>query len=152
MDVSSIFITLVILLVCARVLAEIASRLHAPPVIGELLAGILLGPSLFGFIEPNQLLKLLAEIGIILLLFEVGLETDIKQLVRSGLQSTSVAVLGVVLPLGFGFFVSFYLFDLSLLVSLFIGSALTATSIGITVRVLTDLGRHRPFGGCHLDC
>ncbi|MDH4273698.1 MAG: cation:proton antiporter [Gammaproteobacteria bacterium] len=147
MDVSTIFFTLVVLLVSARVFAELASRLHAPPVIGELLAGILLGPSLFGVVEPNQLLKLLAEIGIILLLFEVGLETDLKQLVRSGLQSTSVAILGVILPLGFGFFVSFYLFDLSFLVSLFIGSALTATSIGITVRVLTDLGHHQSREG-----
>lgn len=86
---------------------------------------------------------MLAEIGIILLLFEVGLGTDIKRLVRTGMKSFVVAITGFVLPLGLGFALSYWVFGLSLLVSLFIGGTLTATSIGITVRVLSDLKRQQ---------
>ena len=80
---------------------------------------------------------------IILLLFEVGLETDVKRLVRTGVKSLVVAMLGFVLPLILGFALGYWVFDLSLLVSLFIGGTLTATSIGITVRVLSDLKRQQ---------
>jgi Kef-type K+ transport system membrane component KefB len=89
----------------------------------------------------------MAELGIILLLFEVGLGTDVKRLVRTGLKSFIVAIAGFVLPLVFGFALGYWVFGLSTLVSLFIGGTLTATSIGITVRVLTDLRRqHAPEG------
>lgn len=130
---------LLIILLTARVFAELAVHLKAPSVIGELVAGIVLGPSLFGWIEPIEALKLLAEIGIILLLFEVGLETDLRKLTRSGPKSMIVAIGGFVLPLVLGFSLSYWIFDQSLLVSLFIGGTLTATSIGITVRVLSNL-------------
>ncbi len=143
METSEFFLSLLIILLTARILAELATRMQAPAVIGELLAGVVLGPSLLGWIEPMEAIKLMAEIGIILLLFEVGLETDVKRLVRTGLKSIVVAIAGFVLPLVFGFVLSFYLFELSLLVSLFIGGTLTATSIGITVRVLTDLKRQQ---------
>ena len=106
------------------------------------MAGVLLGPSLLGWIEPIEAIKLMAEIGIILLLFEVGLETDPKQLAKSGLKSIVVALAGFIVPFLLGFGAGYWLFDLSLLVSLFIGGTLTATSIGITARVLTDLRRH----------
>ncbi len=100
-----------------------------------------------GWIEPLPAIKLLAEIGIILLLFEVGLETDIKRLTRSSGKSLVVAVVGFLLPLLLGFSLAYWVFKLSLLVSLFIGGTLTATSIGITVRVLADLKRqHAPEG------
>ncbi len=139
------FIILLAILLSARIFAELACRAGAPAVIGELCAGILLGPSLLGWIEPGQVLHLLAEIGIILLLFEVGLETDIKQLLQTGLKPILVALTGVLAPLLGGFVLSYWLFELSLLISLFIGGTLTATSIGITVRVLTDLQRqHTP--------
>ncbi len=141
MEVHSFFLVLLTILLSARILGELAVRLRAPPVIGELLAGVLLGPSLLGWVEPTQVIRLLAEIGIILLLFEVGLETDVMRLVRSGAKSAAVAAAGVVLPMVVGFSVSHYYFDQSLLTSLFIGGTLTATSIGITVRVLTDLKR-----------
>jgi len=98
-----------------------------------------LGPSLLGWIQPLEAIKLMAEIGIILLLFEVGLGTDVKRLVRTGIKPFVVAVSGFVLPLVFGFLLGYWVFDLSLLVSLFIGGTLTATSIGITIRVLTDI-------------
>ena len=134
-------------MLAARLLAEVAVRLQAPSVIGELIAGVILGPSLFGWIEPLQSIKLLAEIGIILLLFEVGLETDIKRLAKTGIKSFVVAVSGFVLPLLLGYSVSYYVFGFSLLVSLFIGGTLTATSIGITVRVLADLKRQQAREG-----
>lgn len=81
------FVVLLIVLLAARIFAELAARLKAPSVIGELLAGAVLGPSLLGWVEPIEAIKLMAEIGIILLLFEVGLETDPKQLARAGPKS-----------------------------------------------------------------
>jgi Kef-type K+ transport system membrane component KefB len=78
---ASIFLPqLLLILVTARVFAELATRLKSPAVIGELLAGVMLGPSLLGWMEPGETIRLLAEIGIILLLFEVGLETDVRDL------------------------------------------------------------------------
>ena len=143
METHDFFLYLLVILLTARVFAEIATRLHTPSVIGELFAGVALGPSLLGWIEPVEAIKLMAEIGIILLLFKVGLETDVKRLVRTGAKSFVVAIAGFVLPLIFGFTLGYLVFGLSLLVSLFIGGTLTATSIGITVRVLSDLKRQQ---------
>lgn len=141
---SDFFLQLVLILVAARFLGELVARVKIPAVVGELLAGVLLGPSLLNWIQPTDTITLLAEIGVVLLLFEVGLETDLAKLVRAGLASLSAASAGVVAPLVFGFAISYYFFSLSTLQSLFIGSTLTATSIGITVRVLADLKRqHR---------
>jgi len=147
METHDFFLYLLVILLTARIFAELATRLMAPSVIGELFAGVVLGPSLLGWIEPLEAIKLMAEIGIILLLFEVGLGTDVKRLVRTGLKPLTVAVAGFVLPLVFGFVLGYWVFDLSFLVSMFIGGTLTATSIGITVRVLTDLKfQHSPEG------
>ena len=143
METHDFFLTLLIILLTARVFAELATRLQAPSVIGELFAGVILGPSLLGWIEPFEAIKLMAEIGIILLLFEVGLETDVKRLVRTGIKSLVVAMVGFVLPLVLGFSLGYWAFNQPLLVSLFIGGTLTATSIGITVRVLSDLKRQQ---------
>ncbi|MBI1886905.1 MAG: cation:proton antiporter [Nitrosomonadales bacterium] len=143
MEVHDFFLILPIILLTARVFAELATRLQAPSVIGELFAGVILGPSLLGWIEPFETIKLMAEIGIILLLFEVGLGTDVKRLVRAGVESFVVATIGFVLPLVLGFTLGYWVFDLSMLVSLFIGGTLTATSIGITVRILSDLKRQQ---------
>ena len=147
MEVHDFFLTLLIILLTARVFAELATRLQAPSVIGELFAGVLLGPSLLGWIEPTEAIRLMAGIGIILLLFEVGLETDVKRLVRTGLESIFVALAGFILPFLFGFGLAYGPFELPLLVSLFIGGTLTATSIGITVRVLSDLKRQHSKEG-----
>jgi Kef-type K+ transport system membrane component KefB len=138
---------LLLILLAARIFAELATRLKSPSVIGELLAGVVLGPSLFGWLEPSEIIRLLAEIGIILLLFEVGLETDVRALVRSGGRSLTVAMAGFILPFVFGFGIAYQLLGLPLLPSLFIGGTLTATSIGITVRVLTDLQRQNSAEG-----
>jgi len=146
-EIHTFFLHLMVILLTARILAEVAVRMQSPAVIGELLAGVLLGPSILGWIEPAEAIRLLAEIGIILLLFEVGLETDVMRLVRTGVRSMVVALGGFVLPFVLGYGVARYLFGLELLPSLFVGGTLTATSIGITVRVLTDLGRHRAEEG-----
>lgn len=147
MEVHTFLIHLMAILLSARVFAELAVRIGVPPVIGELTAGVVLGPSLLGWIEPVQAIQLLAEIGIILLLFEVGLETDVQLLVRVGKESALVAVFGLVLPFAFGFGLARGLFDLPLLVSLFVGGTLTATSIGISMRVIADLGRRQSREG-----
>ena len=147
MQTHDFFLILLIILLTARVFAELASRLHIPSVIGELIAGILLGPSLLGWIEPIEVIKFMAEIGIILLLFEVGLGTDIKRLAETGFQSMAVALVGFAVPFLAGFSVGYWVFGILLLVSLFIGGTLTATSIGITMRVLIDLKRHNTQEG-----
>lgn len=140
METHTFFLHLVIILISARIFGEIAVRLNAPSVIGELFAGVVIGPSLFGWVEPVEAIRLLAEIGIILLLFKVGLETDIKRLASAGKKSTLVALTGFSMPLILGFSTAYWLFSVPLLEALFIGGTLTATSIGITVRILNDLG------------
>lgn len=139
MEPHTFFLSLLIILLGARIFGEIAVRMGMPSVIGEIIAGILIGPSLLGWVEPDKVIQLLAEIGIILLLFDVGLETDARRLADAGKQAFIVAVSGFMVPLALGFMVSRWLFQLPLLVSLFIGGTLTATSIGITMRVLSDL-------------
>jgi Kef-type K+ transport system membrane component KefB len=146
-EIHIVLIQIAAILLAARICGEVALRLRAPSIIGELCAGIILGPSLLNWIAPNEILSFLAEIGIILLLFEVGLETDLERLVKAGPQAAIVAVAGFVLPFVLGAACSYWIFDLSPMVSLFIGGTLTATSIGITIRILTDLGRHRAFEG-----
>jgi len=147
MEAHDFFLILLLILVGARIFAEVFQRMGLPPVLGELAAGIFLGPTFLGWVSLNDTIKLLAEIGIILLLFDVGLETDLKRLKESGWSATLVAVGGFVLPLLFGALVSYFLFHLSLITSLFIGGTITATSIGITVRVLKDLKKHQSREG-----
>ncbi|MEN8727091.1 MAG: cation:proton antiporter [Sulfurovum sp.] len=139
MDIHNFFLILFLILVTARILGELFARMGIPSVLGELSAGILLGVSGFGLIEVNDVLKVLAEIGILLLLFEIGLDTDIQRLKNAGGKAIIVALFGAALPFIVSALVSYYIFDLTLVVSLFIGGTLTATSIGITMRVLKDL-------------
>ncbi len=143
METHEFLLDLFMILVFARIFAELFAYLKLPPVLGEVLAGIILGPSVLDLVEVNEIVKILAEIGIILLLFEVGLETDLRKLQREGWKSVIVAVFGATFPFIFGYIVSYYIFGLSELVSLFIGGTLTATSIGITIRVLKDLNKER---------
>lgn len=147
MQAHDFFLILLLILVGARIFAEIFQRIGLPPVLGELAAGVFLGPTLMGWVTVNDTIKLLAEIGIILLLFEVGLETDLKRLKESGLSAILVAIGGFFLPLVLGTWVSYVFFDLSLITSLFIGGTITATSIGITVRVLKDLQKNKSREG-----
>lgn len=141
MNTQTFLLQLLGILVVSRVFAELAMRMKSPSVIGELLAGVLLGPSLLGWIAPSETFRLLAEIGIILLLFEVGLEADVMQLARAGGKAVIVALTGFVLPFVLGFALCYWGFHLPTLVSLFVGGTITATSIGITLRVLGNIGR-----------
>lgn len=147
MDEAQFFLQLAVILIAARVAAEIANRFGAPSVIGELLAGVVLGPSLLGFVEPTAVIHLLAQIGVIMLLFQVGLETDVSRLAKSGRSAMIVAIGGFAAPFILGYGLSRYVFEQDLLVALFIGGALTATSIGITVRILRDLNRQDSYEG-----
>jgi Kef-type K+ transport system membrane component KefB len=135
------FLDLALILVAARVLGELATRIGVPSVIGELTAGVVLGPSLFGVIELNEPLRMAAELGVILLLFEVGLDTDMSRLASAGRRALGVAILGFVAPFLAGYLLCVHFFALDTLTSLFVGGTLTATSIGVTVRILRDLGR-----------
>ena len=134
-----LLLMLVVIWVSAKALGYCAKKIAIPPVLGELFAGILLGPSLLGWVKADEILQFLAEIGIVLLLFEVGLDTDLKRLHASGKKALSVACWGVLLPLLLTYGAMAFLFQLPTLEALFIGGTLTATSIGITVRVLSDL-------------
>jgi Kef-type K+ transport system membrane component KefB len=147
MDTSTIIMHIAIMLIAARVLGELAAQLNVPPVIGELVAGILLGPTLFSLIETDGMVRILAEIGIILLLFQIGLETDIGDLVNAGRKSAVVAIGGFLFPFVLCFSLSYYWFELSTLVSLLVAGTMTATSIGITMRSLGDLGRAKSKEG-----
>jgi len=131
------------MLLAGRLLGEFFAKIGIPAVLGEVTAGVILGQSILGLIPLEEAIKVLAELGIILLLFEVGLEADMHMLIKTGLWSILAAAVGAVLPFAGGFIVSYYFFDQDMLTSLFIGGALTATSIGITIRVLTDLGKHK---------
>lgn len=139
---------LILIIVAAKLGGEVMGRLGQPPVLGELLMGVLLGNlNLFGItlLEPLKnvsLLRILAEIGAILLLFEVGVESDLVQLLAVGWSSLLVATLGVIMPMILGYLVSTQLIpNASWLSHLFVGGTLTATSVGITARVLKDLGK-----------
>jgi Kef-type K+ transport system membrane component KefB len=141
-------LVLALIIVAAKLGGELLGRLGQPPVLGELLMGVLLGNlSLFGIsaLEPlrgSAMLRVVAEIGAILLLFEVGVESDLFQLLAVGWSSLLVATLGVIVPMILGYFVSLELLpNASWLTHLFVGGTLTATSVGITARVLKDLGK-----------
>ncbi len=139
MDTASILLDLLIVLVAAKAAAEISDRVGIPAVVGEILAGILVGPSLLGWVSiDNEVLTVLGEIGVILLLLDVGLEMDLVELRKVGRASMLVAVVGVVAPMvaGYGAMLAMG-FDSN--TALFVGAALTATSVGITARVFGDL-------------
>jgi Kef-type K+ transport system membrane component KefB len=132
---------LVVILLTAKLGGALARWIGQPAVLGELLAGVLLGGSVFGFVDPTtQVIHLLAELGVVILLFEIGLETDLRKLLKVGGASLAVALVGVVLPFALGYAACWTL-GLPPLVSIFAGASLTATSVGITARVLSDLGR-----------
>ncbi|GLI52617.1 MULTISPECIES: cation:proton antiporter [Thermodesulfovibrio] len=143
MDLHLIFLYLAILLFFARLTGDIFAKFGIPSVLGEIFVGVLLGQSVLGIIPLSDVMRLLAELGIILLLFHIGLEADLKQLKEVGFSAAAVAITGALAPMVAGFLVSYYVFNFPVITSLFIGGTLTATSIGITVRVLEDLGKMR---------
>jgi Kef-type K+ transport system membrane component KefB len=151
---------LFVLFLAAKIAAEIFERLHQPPVIGELLAGVLIGPYALGWIgtadaglvnafhgdavaaqEAVQVVyHVIAELGVVVLLFFVGLETRLVDILRVGRRAGAVAVLGVVIPFVLGYGLMGPLLGHPQIESIFVGAAMVATSVGITARVLRDLG------------
>src|SRR4051812_28634092 len=131
---------LALMLFTARVLGGLAQRAGQPAVLGELAAGVLLGPSVAGQLYPplavnpeTDVMQVLSELGVLILLFEIGLETDLKNLLRVGGAAAAVAVVGVALPFVLGYAVCRAV-GLGGLPSVVAGAALTATSVGITAR------------------
>ena len=147
--ISPILLGMVIILVAAKIGGEVAHRLKQPPVMGELLLGILLGNvyfftgwGFFNFLQHNTFLDYLGRFGALVLLCRVGLETDLGAMVRAGQSVFLVACGGVLAPCAMGYLVSFYLLpECDFYARLVLSTALAATSIGITVRVLEDLGK-----------
>ena len=137
-DFGSIFTDLAIILIVAKIAAELFERIRVPAVLGEIFAGIVIGPSMLGLIDPSDAMRILAEVGVIILLAEVGLEMDITELRKVGRASMLVAIIGVVVPMSSGVLAGTVLGE-SFNASLFLGAALAATSVGITARVFADL-------------
>lgn len=137
-DVSAALLALFILLLAAKLGEEICRRLHQPVVIGEILAGTIVGPSVLGLVSIDTVLSVFAELGVIFLLFWVGLETKLGDIKSVGKSATLVGVFGVVLPVVVGIGGAFAL-GASTSTAVFIGAALAATSVGITSAILVEL-------------
>jgi Na+:H+ antiporter len=140
-DNTAVHLPLALLLVfgTAKLLAEVFERFGQPGIVGEILAGLLLGPSVLHWVEPDQLMAALAEMGAMFLLFRVGLEVKASELFRVGGTALVVAILGVIFPFLTGWAI-FAELGHSLPVSIFVGTAMVATSVGITARVLASKG------------
>ncbi|MDR0977810.1 MAG: cation:proton antiporter [Endomicrobium sp.] len=137
-DIFGFLISLAGIFFFAKIFGEIALKLGQSAIIGELLAGVLIGPSVLGLVHETPLLAGISELGAIILLFEVGLSTNIKEFLKAGGWATAVAFAGVICPYVLGYFV-FLHFGLSNNQAIFAGAILTATSVGITARVFMDL-------------
>jgi Kef-type K+ transport system membrane component KefB len=151
-DIARLFLAITAMLVGAKVFGELAERIGQPAVLGELIAGIILGAGVLGVVPAEgpaaDVIHVLAELGVVLLLFEIGLETDLREMFRVGPASLAVATVGVIVPFALGYLYWAHLPHAQTIASgdrvtqgIFIGATLTATSVGITARVLSDLGR-----------
>ncbi len=147
MDTLDILRQLAIIIVAAKFFGLLARKCKAPQVAGEIIAGLLIGPSLFNLVEPSDFLAGMAEIGVIILMFTAGLETNISDLKKTGVKATIIACTGVFTPLLCGtlLYMAFYGFSAigteTFYRAIFIGTILTATSVSITVQTLRELGK-----------
>jgi len=146
--VAAVVLALAVILIAAKLAGHVAARFGQPAVLGELAAGVVLGSldlaglTWFAGIQQEPTIQVLASLGVIILLFEVGLESTVRDMLKVGLPSLLVAVLGVVAPFVLGWGVGWLLLpDRSVYVHAFLGAMLTATSVGVTARVLQDLGK-----------
>jgi len=131
---------LAVILITVKLMGHLSVRIGQPSVFGKLLVGIILGPSLLNIIHPNPLISELAEIGVILLMFLAGLETDLQEFKKNAFASTTVAIGGVVLPF-IGGMVLALLFGFEATVAIYVGTLLVATSVSISVQTLRELGK-----------
>jgi Kef-type K+ transport system membrane component KefB len=140
MTIAQFLLALIAIFAAAKLFGAIAERLGQPAVLGELIGGAIVGVSGLRLVNPHDAtIHLLAQLGVILLLFVIGLETDLDRLVKCGVAAVIVAVAGVALTFAGGFALG-SLLGLPRMVSLLLGASLTATSVGISARVLSDLG------------
>ncbi|MBS6194994.1 MAG: cation:proton antiporter [Clostridiales bacterium] len=146
-NVYSIFRDLAIIIVAAKICGILAAKLRAPQVVGEIIAGLLIGPSLFGLVESSVFLLDMAEIGVVLLMFFAGLETNLKDLKKTGVKALMIAIAGVFVPLIGGAVLYFLYYGAApfgsdrFYTGVFIGVIMTATSVSITVATLQELGK-----------
>ncbi len=136
---ASIPLSMLLLFVSAKLMAEVAERLNQPGIIGEILAGVLIGPSVLGWLAPNEFLSAMSELGAMFLLFRVGLEVKASELMRVGGTAMLVACSGVAVPFVMGAGI-FLLWGAGVNESIFVGASLVATSVGITAQVLSAKG------------
>ena len=147
MDVLSIFKDLAIIMLFAKVFGLVARKLKAPQVVGEIVAGLLIGPSVLGFVQQNDFINVCAQIGVVILMFSAGLGTNLRDLLRTGPKALAIACAGVAVPLVGGtlLYQCFYGFSPwgseKFLTAVFIGVIMTATSVSITVETLKELGK-----------
>lgn len=147
LDKISFFRDLAIIIVTAKVFGLAAQKLKAPQVVGEIAAGLIIGPGVLGWVQQSDFLAMMAEIGVVLLMFDAGLETNMRDLIKTGPKALLVAICGVLVPMagGTALYGAFYgighLGSGGFFRALFIGTVMTATSVGITVQTLKELGR-----------
>ena len=141
------FRDLALIIVSAKLCGLLAAKLRAPQVVGEIIAGLLIGPCVLGIVRDSDYLKLIAEIGVVMLMFGAGLTTDLRELIKTGPKALLIATVGVFVPLlgGTLLYGAFYGFGAvgseKFIRAVFIGTIMTATSVGITVETLKELGR-----------
>lgn len=141
LTITELLVVLLAIFAAAKLFGELAKRIGQPAVLGEMVGGIVIGVSGLHLIDAHSpLIHVLSELGVLLLLFLIGLDTDVHRLLAFGRASGAVAVAGVLLPFAAGYGVG-VLFALPTTVSIFLGASLTATSVAITARVLSDLGQ-----------
>lgn len=146
MEAYAVFKDLAIIIIAAKICGICARKLKAPQVVGMIIAGLLIGPSVLGLVEQTDFISQMAEIGVILLMFSAGLETDLKELVKTGPVATLIACAGVFIPLALGavLYMMFYGWAAvgteEFYKAVFIGCIMTATSVSITVQSLREMG------------
>lgn len=153
MESYEIFCSLAIIIVAAKICGILAAKLKAPQVVGEIIAGLLIGPSVLGLVQQTDFLSQMAEIGVVMLMFFAGLETNLKDLIKTGPKAFLIACAGVLVPLigGFLLYSGFYGFEAvgtdQFYTAVFIGVIMTATSVSITVATLQELGHLKDMVG-----
>ena len=146
MEAYLVFKDLAIIIVFAKVFGILARKCKAPMVVGEIIAGLIIGPCLLGWVQPTDFILQMAEIGVILLMFSAGLETNLKEMIKTGPKALLIACAGVFVPLVGGalLYMCFYGFSAvgtpEFFKAVFIGTIMTATSVGITVEALREMG------------
>ncbi|MCL2577485.1 MAG: cation:proton antiporter [Defluviitaleaceae bacterium] len=143
---SQLLFMIALILLSTKALSLLSRRFHLPQVVGALLAGVLLGPAVFNWMEPNEVIATIAEFGVVLLLFSAGMETDFNKLRHSLKASLLISVFGVIAALGGGFAVALF-FGMSAFESFFIGVIIASMSTSITVEALQEMGKLKTRSG-----